>query len=48
MKTTYYIDYLNKAQNFRTTRKHFTSYQEAKNWMTKNIGNANPDMINEN
>lgn len=40
-----YIDYLDKENNFRKTRKDFETYEQAKIWMLENIENFNPDMI---
>jgi hypothetical protein len=41
----YYIDYLDKENNFRKTRKDFETYEQAKIWMLENIENFNSDMI---
>ena len=41
----HYIEYLDKDNSFRETRKEFTSFEEARDWGRKNLGNFNIDMI---
>lgn len=41
-----YIDYLNKDKKFKKDRISFKTYDEAVNWMIKNIEKFNSDMIN--
>jgi hypothetical protein len=41
-----YIDYLNKDKNFKLDRISFKTYDEAVQWMTKNLEKFNTDMIN--
>lgn len=41
-----YIDYLNKDKNFKVDRISFKTYDEAVQWMTKNLEKFNTDMIN--
>jgi hypothetical protein len=40
-----YIDYLNKENNFRETRKTFKNYNLAEKWGRKNLSNFHIDMI---
>jgi len=41
----YFIDYLNKAKNFRPDRKQFKTYEKALLWARKNFEKFHPDMI---
>lgn len=40
-----YIDYLNSKNNFRETRKDFSSYEDAKKWIMGNFEKWDIDMI---
>ena len=40
-----YVDYLNKDNNFRQTRKDFVSYEAAVEWIKENFDRFNPDFI---
>ncbi|NJM80496.1 MAG: hypothetical protein HC854_14375 [Flavobacterium sp.] len=40
-----YIEFLDSKNNFRKTRKEFSSYEIAYNWMIKNIEKSNIDFI---
>ncbi len=40
-----YIEYLDCKNKFRKTKKDFTSYYAAYNWMVKNIEKPNVDFI---
>ena len=40
-----YIDYFNKDNNFKITRKKFKDWQSAKKWALKNFEKFDPDMI---
>lgn len=40
-----YIDYLDCTNRFRQTRKDFKTYQDAFDWMIKNIEKPDIDMI---
>lgn len=42
---SYYIEYLNAKDNFRTTRIEFTSYESAMQWGRDNLENFHIDMI---
>lgn len=44
-KESYVINYMNKDNGFRETKKHFHSYEEAKEWGKSNLGNFHSDMI---
>lgn len=41
-----YIEYLDKDNGFKKTKKSFKSYEEATEWGKKNLDNFNSDMIN--
>lgn len=41
----YYIIFLNKKKNFATDMKRFKKYPKAVKWLTKNLENADLDMI---
>lgn len=41
-----YINYLNKDNKFKETRKDFENYEQAKKWANDNLEKFHPDMIN--
>ena len=43
-----YIEYLDCKNNFKKTRKEFSSYDEAKDWLFENIEKPDIDMIKTN
>lgn len=43
-----YIDYMDKDNNFKTTRKYFPTYGEAEEWARSEFEKYNPDMISYN
>lgn len=44
----YYIEYLNKDNDFKPSKKDFATYERAETWMNKNIEkNAGPDLIHQ-
>lgn len=45
MKKEFYIDYLNKDNNFREARKWFDTEDDAWQWALKNLSNPNRDQI---
>jgi len=44
-ENTCYIDYLNKKDRFRLTRKEFKDWATAEKWAKDNLSNFHPDLI---
>ena len=44
----FYIEYLNFKDNFKKTKVKFETFEKAKVWGKKNLGNFNIDMIKQN